>query len=210
LPACVINIGGISNIAYWDGVNLVGFDVGPGNALMDKFVRLKTGNFYDNSGHLASKGKIILKSLNQFLKDPFFKKQYPKSLDKNYFNKYLNDLMLNNFCTEDIMTTLSNFTSKAILNSFKLLPKKPRTFILMGGGYKNKFLKSNLEKTIGKKFLNEKDLNLSFDFVESELMAFLAGRKLYDLPITFPTTTGVNKPSTGGELYFPNLNSNSL
>ena len=93
LPSCIINIGGISNITYWDGYSLIGFDCGPGNTLMDKTMQKFLKKNYDPFGKTSSAGKINKKSIDLILNDTFYKENFPKSLDNKYFDKYLEKLI---------------------------------------------------------------------------------------------------------------------
>ena len=81
--SCFLNIGGILNLTYWDGKTLIGFDLGPGNCLMDDFIQLVSDNFFDKDGFMASKGTVD-KRFASFSRDIFFQIKPPKSLDKNY------------------------------------------------------------------------------------------------------------------------------
>lgn len=203
LPCCFINIGGISNLTYVDEKNLIGFDTGPGNCLLD-YVVLKRKNIkFDENGNLASKGKINLNFLNLLLKDKFFKRKYPKSLDKNYFNHYLNPNNLSSFETSDLLATLCEFTVKSLYKSILNLPTRPKSVIYAGGGVKNLYLIKRLYKVIEIQPFDLNKRNFNSDFVESDLIAYLAARSFYKLPITFPKTTGVKKPLTGGILFNP-------
>ena len=201
LPCCFLNIGGISNLTYWDGESLIGFDTGPGNALMDDFMTSKLNESYDKDGIIASKGKPIKEEVLKFLKFDFFKKQPPKSLDRQTFIYFYNDIVNKNYSVNDIMATLADFTVETIATSFVFLPKKVQQIIITGGGYRNINLINRLRDRLKIKILNEKQLGINFDYIEAELIAYLSARSIYNLPITFPTTTGVSKPSSGGELY---------
>ena len=203
LPACIINIGGVANITYWDGKNLIGFDTGPGNALMDKYAMLISNNYFDLNGYMASIGNAKKEIVKNFLKLDFFKTPPPKSLDKNTFLELFNELLDQSISTNDIMATLAEFTIESILLSIKFLPNKPKNIIITGGGYKNNYLIKSLRKRLKIKIFKEKDLNniISFDYIESELIAYLSARSIYNLPFTFPSTTGVSKPCSGGKLY---------
>ena len=201
LPSCFLNIGGISNISYWDGKSLIGFDTGPGNNLMDAYIMLHSKHKFDPDGYFASKGKINDFLLKNFMKNKYFKKNYPKSLDKNYFKKEFNFIKKLDLNLNDVLSTLAEITIISIINSFNLLPKYPKSILVSGGGYKNKNLINNLKKRAGISFFDLKDFKLDPDFIESELIAFLTARRFYNLPITFPETTGVSKPSIGGNIY---------
>lgn len=201
-PSIFLNIGGISNLTYWDGKSLIGFDTGPGNCLLDDYIKINTNNFYDKDGMIASKGSPSYKLIKNLLKDPFFDKKPPKSLDRNYFNSSLKFITEANLSIEDAMSTLVEFTIKSIFNSLKFLPKEIKSVFISGGGYHNKYLNSKLIERFKNKIINNNLCDIDIDFIESELIAFIATRSFYKLPITFPTTTGVSKPITGGKIIF--------
>ena len=201
LPSCFINIGGVSNLTYWDGYNLIGYDTGPGNGLMDLYMQKKYSKKFDFNGQLASKGLVVTKILHVFLNDPYFKVQYPKSLDKMYFYYILDKMLKEKITPENIMATLSEMIAQSINLSIMALPKFPENICLMGGGMYNKHLLNNIKKiTQGNVFIAE-EINLPGEIIEAELIAFLAVRKLYNLPVTFPKTTGTNKPTTAGVIF---------
>ena len=204
LPTCLINIGGISNISYWDGKNLIGFDCGPGNCLMD-YVMNQHNLKYDYNGKIASSGKIDFNLLELLLGDSFFLQNYPKSLDKIYFNKYFKNKKFTSLTRSNLMATLSEFTSQSIQNGIKILPKKVKNIIFCGGGTRNNFLMNKLKKQL-QIVHSLSEFNLISDFVEAELIAYLSARCLNKLPITFPNTTGVDKALTGGFELNPTKN----
>ncbi len=201
LPSCFLNIGGISNISYWDGKSLIGFDTGPGNNLMDEYIQLMTKNKFDSNGEIASKGKIDKTLLKKFLSNEYFKKPFPKSLDKHFFNNEFNYFKQIDMRLTDAMSTLAEITITSIIDSLKFLPKFPKSIIIAGGGYKNKYLTNRLRDKINISFYDLNEFNHDPDFIESELIAFLTARHFFDLPITFPETTGVSEPSVGGKMY---------
>ena len=121
-PACFVNIGGISNLTYVDENKLIGFDTGPGNCLIDFIMSLKFNKKFDDKGKTSSQGKVNLKLLNKLVRDEYFNKNYPKSLDKIYFNKYLNHEILKTISSYDLLATLSEFTAESIHKSIKILP----------------------------------------------------------------------------------------
>ena len=205
LPSCFINIGGISNITYIDNQKLIGFDIGPGNCLIDKLVQEKVGISFDKNGKLANKGKIINDKLKILLGDDYFNKQYPKSLDKNYFNKYLSLFYGNKI--EDTLATVSAFTSYSIARELLKFKKTPYTCILSGGGVKNNFIINTLKKICNINIVSASNIGINPDTIEAEMICYLTARRIKNLPITFPKTTGVKKAITGGELLkFKNLN----
>lgn len=201
LPTCFLNVGGISNITYWDGKELIGFDTGPGNALMDIYTQKILSLKYDKNGKIASLGQSNIKIIREILKHDFFYKKYPKSLDKNDLI-YIIDLVTKNVKShENILATLCELTAYSIKLGLNLLPKKPKSLTVMGGGSKNLQLIKNLKKIVQTEVYIAEDFNLDSESIEAELIAFLAARSYYGLPITYPNTTGVVKPLSGGKIY---------
>ena len=204
LPSCILNIGGIANLTFWDGINLIGFDTGPGNILMDKFFQTKFNKNFDYNGNFASLGSPDMNFIKEnFLIDNFFLMKYPKSLDREYFTNKLDDLMKKNLTDHDFMATLLECTVQSIRHGIQQLPQRPKSILVTGGGFLNSHLLKTLGESLNIKIVNSNDFNISTDFVESELIAYLAARSINNLPITFPKTTGVNEPLCGGITFFP-------
>ena len=201
LPACFVNIGGVSNISYWDGEKLIGFDTGPGNCLMDRYSKQYLNLPYDPYGFSASKGKISTNLVKHFIEDPYFTKKYPKSLDNLYFLKFTELKDFKKLRINDALATLSYISAKTILNSINLLPKKPKTITIMGGGQYNDHLFNTISKNTTIKVQKAETLNINAQMIESELIGYLAARKFFNLPSTFPLTTGVNIPTVCGQLF---------
>lgn len=197
-----INIGGVSNISYVNKDIIVGFDTGPGCGLMDEYVKNYMNQDFDRNGEIASMGKPDHKIIKNFLKNSFFKKSPPKSIDKFEFSNILiNDefLRLNFF---DGMATLCNITADTIniaLNQFDVLPK---SILVSGGGRYNSFLLNLIRKKTNLHISLVDDYNLNGDFIESELIAYLAVRNVNKLPSTYPSTTGTKIPTVCGRLTF--------
>lgn len=201
MPSCIINIGGITNLTFWDGETLLGFDTGPGNVLMDEYARKISNNFFDADGEIASKGKPDNEMVKNYLQSNFFYNAPPKSADKYDFINFYQELLKKKLSKYDTMATLAELTIDSIVHSFKFLPTKVKSILVSGGGYRNKYLMKNLENRLDVDFKYENNLPICLDFLESELIAFLSTRSFYNLPFTFPSTTGVSKPSSGGKLY---------
>ena len=201
LPSCILNIGGVANLTYWDGNSLIGFDTGPGNAFMDDLVRYTSNQYFDKDGYIASKGFPDTKIVKQFLSNSYFKLLPPKSLDRNTFVNMYKQVLKLDLSIEDKMSTLNLLTTESIVLSIKQLPKKLKNIIVTGGGNKNFNLIRGLEEKLKVKFITENDININFDFIESELIAYLSARSIYSLPFTFPTTTGVSTPLSGGKVF---------
>ncbi len=197
-PIAFVNIGGIANITYI-GISdeLIAFDTGPGNALIDDYVLTNYGIPFDTGGAIAATGIPNQKLVQTWLADPFFSRSYPKSLDRDHFTPIIASLA--GISQADAVATLTLFTTETIALACKELPTAPHQMIVCGGGAKNQtmiaFLKKNLRSI---RMTLAQNLGLRGDFIEAEAFAFLALRSFYGLPISFPLTTGVKVPLTGG------------
>jgi len=198
LPAAIINIGGISNITLIKkNKKILSFDTGPGNYLIDRWVKEKLEIDFDNMGMIARSGKVDNNILNFFLKDPYYKKKYPKSLDVKDFN--LNNLK--KISLEDGCATLSMLTVVSICKSIKSLNIEPKKIFFCGGGRKNKFIIENIKKILKKPIKLIDEFNFNGDFIESQAFAFLAIRSFLNKYISLPEMTGVKKPCLGGKVF---------
>ncbi len=203
LPSCFVNLGGIANLTYVDFDELIGFDTGPGNCLIDLITQKFFNMRYDYSGSLASKGKVDNNFLNFLLDDNYFTKTYPKSLDNKYFNHYLKNNKNIPSSHLDLLATLTEFTALTVTNSIKKLPKLPNSIIYSGGGVQNLYLIERMNKKLDIPTIDINKSKFNTNFIESQLIAFLSARCIYDLPITFPKTTGVRHPTKGGKVVYP-------
>ena len=199
-PVAFINIGGISNLTFV-GKNdeLYAFDCGPGNNLIDQWMFFKTGSPMDRNGEAGLRGTVKEEIVNSYSRHPFFNQKKPGSLDWRSF-KPLTDKAVS---VEDGSASLSFVTAYGIVNSFRHLPAYPKTLVISGGGAYNRAIIKALEELTQKYgiiTLTAQSLGLSSDFIEAEAWAYLAIRSIYNLPITFPTTTGCLTPQSGGRL----------
>ncbi len=207
LPTCILNIGGISNITIiGEPVGTYGFtsrDIGPGNCLIDSWVRKNSEYKFDKDGLLASIGNrndVIFEQAQELLSNR--PNQTTLSFDVNDFDiSFARGLSL-----EDGATTLTDFTARIIGTAlFSLLSNvsnKLWKVLVCGGGRKNKVLIEKIKKNTLKNIVIQPidDYGINGDFVESQAFAFLAIRSILKLPISFPDTTGCLKPCSGGEL----------
>ena len=189
LPIVILNVGGIANVTSIDvNDNIYSKDIGPGNCLIDQWMRNNSKFNYDEEGKVAKSGKVNQIILNKALKN-FKDNKESKSYDVKDFNlSFVRGLSL-----ADGAATLTEYTSEILYQNLK-----NKNIIVSGGGRKNKFLlKSIVEKNnISLKLID--DFGIDGDFVESQAFAYLAIRSYLKLPISFPETTGINKPCTGG------------
>lgn len=197
-PAAVLNIGGISNVTFIPKQGeLLSFDLGAGSALLDDWMREKTGKFYDENGATAKAGTVDKSVVERMMAHPFFEKKPPKSLDRNAFSK---DLVAN-MTLENGAATLAAFTVRGILKALQFLPEKPLRWIVAGGGRKNEFFMEAMRKHLGVEVIAIEDLGFNGNATEAEGWAYLAVRSYLGLPLSFPGTTGVWQPTTGGVLH---------
>jgi anhydro-N-acetylmuramic acid kinase len=205
-PIAVINIGGVANLTYIDGeAELIACDVGPGNALIDDFLRLRTGSPHDSDGRAAAAGRVDEAVVERILAHPFFAKPPPKSLDRHAFHHWIAaDEKLAGKSLEDGAATLTAVTAAGIARAVKLLPRAPASFIVAGGGIRNPVLMRMLTQHVAPASVKTADaVGWSADSLEAQGFAYLAVRSLNGLPLSFPTTTGVPRPMTGGVVARP-------
>lgn len=204
-PRLIVNIGGITNVSYLTKGNIFSTDIGPGNCLIDKWIKKNFDKDFDKGGKISLEGKI-----NQNLADNFLNKF--KKIEKNknisYDTSDFNLLEFNKLNPKDGAATLSFITAKAILNFAKDLDLE--RIIICGGGRLNQAILDNLKKDrfiislIDHVRSSQDDtpiLNLDGDFIESQAFAYLAIRSFLKKIISLPSTTGVMKPCLGGKIF---------
>lgn len=198
--AMVVNIGGVANITYIDGETLIACDTGPGNALLDDFMLRRAGEAVDRDGRTAARGQADQDWIARALSRPFFTASPPKSLDRNDFAT----LTVDGMSTEDGAATLTAFTAASIAMVVPMLPQVPANWIVVGGGASNPTLMQMLGERLAPATITRgSDLGWSGDAIEAQAFAYMAVRSLKGLPLTFPGTTGVAAPLTGGVLAKP-------
>jgi anhydro-N-acetylmuramic acid kinase len=199
-PVVIVNIGGVSNITYVDGDVLIACDTGPGNALLDDFMLRVTQQPFDCEGRLAGQGTPDHDWIAAALKLPFFDLPPPKSLDRNDFAR----LVANDSVPANGAATLTAFTAGAIAAIARHLPKPPMRWIVTGGGARNLTLMRMLRERLAPAVVESAAAQgWSADAMEAQAFAFLAVRGLKGLPLSYPATTGVPLPMTGGVLSKP-------
>jgi anhydro-N-acetylmuramic acid kinase len=202
-PLAVLNIGGVANVTYIEkGRNPVACDTGPGNALIDDFMRDRTGKPLDRDGDEAAKGEADESFVAHVLEHMFFAAPWPKSLDRNAFA--FANIGLPTFSVEDGAATLSALTASSVALIVPHLPKPPRSWIVAGGGAHNPTLVRMLRERLKPASVETASaVGWSIDALEAQAFAYLAVRTLKKLPITFPETTGAPRPMTGGVVAQP-------
>ena len=199
-PLNIINIGGITNITQISTIDKIrAYDLGPGNCLIDEWIRKNSDKNFDENGLIGKSGKVNDLILNQAI-DNFSNFSIDKSLDvKDFDISFAKGLSL-----EDGCATITKFTAYLIAENLKNLDKEEDDLninILCGGGRKNNLLIENIKDFFINKKIKFKNINnfkLNGDFIESQAFAYLAIRSYLKLPISFPNTTRCKFPISGG------------
>lgn len=203
-PCAILNIGGVANVTWIGGAadEILAFDTGAGNALMDDWMQERWGKAYDEDGALASKGVALEEMLEEWLGHDYFVMEPPKSLDRNEWDisdfGYLSDDM-GGISDEDGAATLLEFTARSIIASQRFMKEAPLAWYVCGGGRHNKALMARLSRDLNVQPVEA--LNWNGDATEGECFAYLAVRSLLKLPLSLPSTTGVAEPISGGVLH---------
>lgn len=197
LPVVFVNIGGISNITYIDE-EIIAFDTGPGNALIDQWVQSEAGIPYDQGGMIAAEGRINQALVDEYLANTYFEKPLPKSLDRNDFLPPKSGQVN----LEEGARTLAHISAAAIMKAVENLPQEPKLWIVCGGGRHNPHIVADMKKLAlhkDAKVIKAEEAGFDGDAMEAEGWGYLAVRSLKELPLTFPKTTGCSEPVTGGK-----------
>jgi anhydro-N-acetylmuramic acid kinase len=197
-PVAILNLGGVANVT-WIGASgeILAFDTGPGNALVDDWVRRRAGLAADVDGRLALAGCASPIYVARFLAAPYFARRPPKSLDRDAFRDALPDAL----STEDGAATLTEMTAAAVAAGCKHLPALPREWLVCGGGRHNPALLAALARRLGAPVQKVETAGWDGDALEAQAFAYLAVRSRDGLPLSLPSTTGVPRPTAGGTLF---------
>ena len=205
-PINILNIGGIANItatvedkSLWSKEKIYAYDIGPGNCLIDEWIRKNSDEKYDKEGTIAKSGKTDILILNQALDNFNISSNYQKSLDIKDFNIFF----AKGLSLENGAATITDFTAKLIADGMNYVHNKDQNldckWLVCGGGRKNKYLLEAIKNNFKKLNIDLIDnYEVDGDFIESQAFAFLAIRSLRGMPISFPTTTRCEKSITGG------------
>jgi anhydro-N-acetylmuramic acid kinase len=200
----VLNIGGVAILSYLGEGYPFACYTGPGNALIDDFMRARMNAPYDKNGDAAASGRIDQAFIDRVLAHPFFDHKPPKSLDRNDFA--LANIGLPDLSVADGAATLSALTVQAVARIVSHLAAAPRAWIVAGGGARNRAIMRMLGERLAPATVETADdVGWSADALEAQAFAFLAVRCLHGKPLTFPTTTGVGFPITGGVIAKPEM-----
>jgi anhydro-N-acetylmuramic acid kinase len=199
-PLAVLNVGGVANVTFWSGGDeIAAFDTGPGNGMIDLMVQARGAGRFDDGGKYASVGRVDEGVLAGLLGHPYFRSPPPKSLDRFDFSlEPLETLEL-----EDAAATLVAFMAEAVRLGFQMMGQTPTEVIVTGGGRRNPQIMQALQARLPMPVKTAEDRGWRGDSIEAEAFAYLAARAANGLPISFPKTTGVPRPMTGGRIVQP-------
>lgn len=196
----VLNLGGVGNITWVDEDGLPhAFDTGPANAPLNDWIGAHGLGDMDRDGKIAASGRVDRDRLTRLLAHPYLHAPYPKSLDRNDFTSAMAD----GLSVEDGAATLTAFTAGAVGAALDRLPRRPARVIVCGGGRRNPHLLEAIRQEARVDVAVAEDVGWRGDAIEAECFAFLAMRVRTGLPISFPLTTGVASPATGGRICHP-------
>lgn len=213
----IINIGGISNITLLPkNINepVIGFDTGPGNALMDAWIQKEKGALFDVHGDFALSGDVHLPLLDQCLNDPYFQTVNPKSTGREYFNlNWLSKKIallepsspVRALSPKDIQATLLSLTVQSITRAILQSSIPDATIFVCGGGAHNRALISHLSQTLNRPIHNTESIGLSPDWIEAILFAWLAKQTLEGRPGNCPSVTGASRAMPLGGIFASSL-----
>ena len=197
-PLAILNIGGVANVTWiGKGTEVLAFDTGPGNALIDDWVRQHTGAAADIGGVFARAGSASAAHVARFLSSPFFARPPPKSLDRDDFR----EIMPDGLPFQDGAATLTEITAAAVVAAVKHLPGPPLQWLVCGGGRHNPTLMEALRRRLAASVRPLDEVGWNGDALEAQAFAYLAVRSVRGLPLSLPSTTGVARPMPGGRLF---------
>lgn len=200
-PLAVLNLGGVGNVT-WIGrrdLEILAFDTGPGNAMLDDWIRRHTGQAADFGGALASGGQASESHVARFLTAPYFARKPPKSLDRDDFAGFAPD----DLGAADGAATLTAMTAAAVAAASAYFPQAAREFLVTGGGRHNPAMMAALAQQLQVPVRPVEAVGWDGDALEGQAFAYLAIRSTRGLPLSLPTTTGVPRPMCGGRLFHP-------
>lgn len=206
----IVNIGGIANITILPAdqqADVTGFDVGPGNTLLDCWVHLQKGSDYDRDGQFAHQGQVNEALLSQLLSDPYFQQAPPKSTGREYFHYNWLESHLHALPeilpAADVQATLSALTSKVITDAVRQYAPQTQSIYVCGGGAHNPVLMSDIrQQTSYCRVETTEALGLSPDWVEACAFAWLAQQTMQKQPGNLPSVTGAEKSAILGGIYW--------
>jgi len=203
----IVNIGGITNITVLDDSEVIGFDTGPGNCLMDCWNRIHNVGDFDNKGSWASSGTINQSLLKQMLTDEYFSRKYPKSTGPDHFNhEWIKENLLklpNEILPKDVQATLVQLTVLSLIESINSLCLSNKNIYLCGGGIHNDFLCNEIKKQSNAKVSTTLDLGINPDYLEAICFGWLAKQRIENRSFNLNKITGSKGEVYLGRIYNP-------
>jgi anhydro-N-acetylmuramic acid kinase len=199
-PLMILNWGGVGNVTYLGPEGeIIAFDTGPANALIDDFLISRRGLDFDDAGKLAASGRVDPAALANLMGDPYFERPAPKSLDRNHFKALA--ACVERLSDADGAATLSAFTVESTAAALRHVTQPPARWLVGGGGRRNPNLMRRLSERLQANVEPVEAIGFDGDSIEAQCFAYLALRSRRGLPLSLPTTTGVPKPMTGGVFW---------
>ncbi|TVQ56247.1 MAG: anhydro-N-acetylmuramic acid kinase [Rhodobacteraceae bacterium] len=202
-PVAFLNVGGVANVSYVDIArgDLLAFDTGPGNALVNDWMAAATGAAFDEGGAAARAGRVDGALVARLMAHPFFAAPPPKSLDRDAFKAALD--AVTGLSVEDGAATLVAYTVEAVGAAQRFMPATPARWLVCGGGRRNAAIMAGLSARLNAEVEPVEAAGLDGDMLEAQAFAFLAARVARGLPTTWPETTGCRAPVSGGVIHPP-------
>ncbi len=204
----ILNLGGIANLTWLpkDNGQVVGFDTGPANALIDLWIKKHQGHSHDENGDWAAGGFVHNELLKHMFADPFFMMPAPKSTGREYFDEQWIEQKLKGAdpaSPQDVQATLVELTAKTIVSQIHKLPDVCDELLICGGGAHNEFLVSRIKHHLSKhtQVLPLEQSNIDTDYIEAATFAWLAKQRVDEHRLDYRTVTGSNKPVLLGNLF---------
>jgi anhydro-N-acetylmuramic acid kinase len=204
LPLAVVNIGGLSNVTFIDSNGKVsGYDIGPGNCLLDAWIQQHLDLKFDKAGEWAATGQVITPILSMMLADAYFNLPVPKSLGKEYFSlQWLDDFFQPKDYPQDVQATLLALTATTIAEALKKSTLPLKRVLICGGGVHNVTLINTLISQLPNLCVESTDaLGIDPDYIEAMMFAFLAEKTLSHTPLDLNAITGSRHPAIYGVIY---------
>lgn len=207
-PLAILNLGGIGNLTWIDPRKntpessgaLLAFDTGPSNVLINDFMQKRFGTEMDRDGTLAKSGHVEMAALEVFLKDSYFLKAPPKSLDRDAFKVMLD--LVSDFKEENAVATLTAMSAVSVIRGLEFCFEPPERILVTGGGRRNLVLMNMIATAAECQVCTVEDVGLDGDMLEAQAFAYLALRVARGLPTSCQSTTGVPTETVGGIVSF--------
>lgn len=203
IPIALVNIGGIANVTFIAPHQpILGWDIGPGNCLMDGWISRHKSQPFDYEGSWAREGKVIQSLLDKLLSDSYLQMSAPKSIGKEYFSlRWLQQYLSHTEMPQDVQATLLAFTVQTIVDTLKE-NKMVKQLYLCGGGVHNIYLRERLARLLPQVDIQSTEsIGVSPDYIEAMLFAWLAEQTINNIAVDFSTITGAKKPAILGAIY---------